>query len=203
MRILRYGERALLVELADGTERRGFHAALEAARLSGILELVPAARTVLVSLAPDADPASVAAELAAVRGTDDLPPDAEEPLAVPVRYDGADLDEVARLLDLTPSEVVEWHTGQVWHVEFTGFAPGFGYLRGETERTVPRRDTPRTRIPAGAVALAGIHTGIYPRASPGGWQLIGRTDLAVWDAARNPPALLTPGRPVRFEVTSR
>jgi len=121
-----------------------------------------------------------------------------------VRYDGPDLDDVATHLGITRSEVVARHTGQVWTVEFAGFAPGFAYLTGsEGDLEVPRRHSPRTRIPAGSVGLAGPYSGVYPRPSPGGWQLIGRTDVTLWDAERDPPALLTPGRRVRFvEVAS-
>src|SRR4029453_3517016 len=93
---------------------------------------------------------------------------------------------------------------QLWTVEFAGFAPGFGYLTGsEGGLEVPRRASPRTRIPAGSVGLPGASSGIYPRASPGGWQLIGRSDAPLWDADRDPPALLTPGRRVRFVEVGR
>ena len=120
---------------------------------------------------------------------------------VPVVYDGADLDDVARLTGLTPAEVAAAHTGTPWVVAFTGFAPGFGYLTGGDPRLrVPRHDVPRPRVPAGAVGLAGRYSGVYPRASPGGWRLIGRTGLTLWDAAADPPAELRPGRRVRFEV---
>jgi KipI family sensor histidine kinase inhibitor len=96
-------------------------------------------------------------------------------------------------------EVVRRHTGTEWTVAFCGFAPGFGYLTPDGEPwDVPRRDSPRTRVPAGAVALAGGFSGVYPRESPGGWQLIGRTDVAVFDVARDPAALLRPGVRVRF-----
>lgn len=116
-----------------------------------------------------------------------------------VRYDGADLDEVARHTGLTPAEVVLAHTGMPWRVAFGGFVPGFGYLIGGDPRLhVPRRGSPRASVPAGSVALAGEFTGVYPRASPGGWQLIGTTDAVLWDPDRVPPALLTPGSTVRF-----
>lgn len=116
-----------------------------------------------------------------------------------VRYDGADLDEVAGLTGLTPAEVVLAHTGTPWRVAFGGFVPGFGYLVGGDPRLhVPRRGSPRPCVPAGSVALAGEFTGVYPRASPGGWQLIGTTDAVLWDPDRVRPALLTPGSVVRF-----
>jgi KipI family sensor histidine kinase inhibitor len=117
-----------------------------------------------------------------------------------VRYDGPDLAEAGRLTGLGADGLVEAHRAARWRVAFTGFAPGFGYLVGGDDRLrVPRRDRPRTRVPAGSVGLGGAYCGIYPRDSPGGWQLIGRTDTAVWDADRDPPALLVPGAYVRFE----
>jgi KipI family sensor histidine kinase inhibitor len=122
-------------------------------------------------------------------------------LDVPVVYDGQDLAEVADILGCSADEVVRRHTGTVWTVAFCGFAPGFGYLTdGTGSWDVPRRSTPRTTVPAGAVALAGEFSGVYPRESPGGWQLIGRTRLQVFDLDRDPPALLAPLTRVRFVV---
>ena len=118
---------------------------------------------------------------------------------IEVNYDGDDLDEVAGLTGLSRAEVIAAHTGRPWRVGFVGFAPGFGYLTsGDPRLTVPRRATPRTRVPAGAVGLAGEFCGVYPRESPGGWQLIGRTDARMWDIERDPPTLLRPGAWVRF-----
>lgn len=122
-----------------------------------------------------------------------------DPVEITVDYAGADLDEVARVTGLTTQEVVSAHTGTPWRVGFAGFAPGFAYLVGGDPRLrVPRRATPRVSIPAGSVALADGFSGIYPRSSPGGWQVIGTTDAPLWDLSRDPPALLTPGREVRF-----
>ena len=122
---------------------------------------------------------------------------------IAVDYDGPDLDEVGRLTGLGARGVVDAHTGQVWTVAFVGFAPGFGYLVGEDARLhVPRRADPRTRVPAGAVALAGEFSGVYPRPSPGGWQLVGTTDVRLWDLDGEPPALLRPGVRVRFRERS-
>ena len=114
-------------------------------------------------------------------------------------YDGPDLAEVARLTGLGEDEIVAAHTGTLWRVAFGGFAPGFAYLVGGDPRLqVPRRDEPRTKVPAGAVGLAGEFSGIYPRESPGGWRLIGRTDVAMWDLDRDAPALLAAGSTVQF-----
>ena len=200
MRFLPCGLRAVLVELADGAERRRLDAALRDQPVPGVIEHVPAARTVLLHLSAEADPAAVVRTVGsldlAYAGAADT---GVTPLEVPVRYDGEDLHEVATTLGMTAAEVVTRHTGQVWTVEFCGFAPGFGYLTGEAGGLdVPRRTDPRPRIPAGAVALADQYTGIYPRSSPGGWQLIGTTSLAMWDTGREPPALLAPGTQVRF-----
>lgn len=203
MILLPCGENGVLVELDDGTERRRLDSALRNGLVPGItegliIEQVPATRTVLVKTD---NPQAV---VDALRGIDiDSLPEADEGSAeevtIPVSYDGEDLAEVAALLGITPAEVVERHTGQVWTVEFSGFAPGFGYLLGEHNNlAVPRRSSPRTRIPPGAVGLAGDFSGVYPKASPGGWQLIGRTEVAMWDPDRDEPALLAPGKRVRF-----
>ena len=119
-------------------------------------------------------------------------------------YDGEDLAEVAEHLGVSSDELVRRHQAATWTVAFTGYAPGFGYLVGDDDLfEVPRRPSPRTRIPAGSVALAGRFSGVYPRESPGGWQLIGRTDARMWDLDREPPALLQPGATVRFERVER
>jgi KipI family sensor histidine kinase inhibitor len=116
-----------------------------------------------------------------------------------VTYDGPDLADVASHTGLSEDEIVAAHTGSTWTVAFGGFAPGFAYLVGGDQRlAVPRRESPRTSVPAGSVGLAGEFSGIYPRSSPGGWQLIGRTDVVMFDVDRDPPALLTPGAQVRF-----
>lgn len=118
---------------------------------------------------------------------------------IPVVYAGPDLDEVGRITGLGPDGVVAAHTGTPWQVAFIGFAPGFGYLVGGDPRLqVPRRDVSRVRVPAGSVGLGGRYSGVYPRESPGGWQLLGSTPAAMWDPDRDPPALLRPGALVRF-----
>jgi KipI family sensor histidine kinase inhibitor len=199
MRVLRCGDAAVLVELDDLDEVLATYAALVDRTPAGVTEVVPAARTVLLRFDPAV--AEVAAVTAAVRTTTPMAgarPDAGH-VELSVRYDGADLAEVGELTGLGGRGVVEAHTGQEWTVAFCGFAPGFGYLVGEDDRLhVPRRDDPRTRVPAGAVGLAGEFTGVYPRESPGGWQLIGHALEPVWDLARTPPATLATGVRVRF-----
>ena len=200
MRVLPAGDLAVLVELPDAAHRRAVDAALRADPPEGLVDQVPAATTVLLRFA---DIGRLRAAIPRLAGlTADRPPttgEATQPLVVPTVYDGADLVAVAAHVGLSVDALVAWHTGQEFTVEFGGFLPGFGYLAADgVPLDVPRRPSPRTRIPAGAVGLAGGWTGIYPRSSPGGWQLIGRTALPVWDVHRDPPALLTPGRRVRF-----
>lgn len=130
------------------------------------------------------------------------PPASTSPIEIAVRYggaDGPDLAEVAARTGLTAADVVAAHAGTVYRVFLVGFVPGFPYLGVLPEElALPRRGTPRLRVPAGSVAIAGRQTGIYPAATPGGWLLIGRTDARVWDPRRDPPALLAPGERVRF-----
>lgn len=206
MRLLPCGDVAILVELDDAAGRRRLDTVLRATPVVGVVDHVPAARTVLVKVASPDDLQGVAARLRALDLTDVDDASAAPvapPLQLAVRYDGPDLPDVARHLGIHPAEVVTRHTGQLWTVEFSGFAPGFGYLVGDDGGLdVPRRDSPRTRIPPGSLGLAGPFTGVYPRPSPGGWQLIGHTDEVMWDAAREPPALLLPGRRIQFVEVS-
>ena len=206
MNVLPYGDRALLVEL-DGTDAVvGYVDALRAAEVPGVADVVPAAETVLVVAAEGRALPSLAALLAelAPLSSSGPPPESVEVVEIPVVYDGPDLADVAKLTGLTEREVVVAHTGQLWRVAFGGFAPGFGYLVGEHRRLhVPRRDSARTAVPAGAVGLAGEYSGVYPRESPGGWQLVGTTATPMWDLDREPPALLTPGARVRFVEVDR
>ncbi len=201
MRLLPCGDHAILVEVEDASQRRRLDATLRRQPLPHVVEHVPAARTVLVRVESPSDLAAVAERL---RSLDLLADDGaasseHDVLRIEVRYDGPDLADVARHLGVEPAVVVTRHTGQQWTVEFCGFAPGFGYLVGDdASLDVPRRDSPRTRIPSGSVGLAGPYTGVYPRPSPGGWQIVGTTDAATWDAHRDPPALLVPGRRVEF-----
>ncbi|MEU6379716.1 5-oxoprolinase subunit PxpB [Streptomyces sp. NPDC046909] len=199
MRALPVGDSALLVELSSGEEAQALHAELLRRRADGSLavtEIVPAARTVLLDGLTD--PARLATELTTTAVLP-APPRARDVVELPVRYDGPDLADVAAHWGVAPHEVARIHASTEFTVAFCGFAPGFGYLTGLPQRyDVPRRATPRTAVPPGSVALAGPYTGVYPRSSPGGWQLIGTTDTVLWDHARVPAALLSPGTRVKF-----
>lgn len=207
MRVLPSGTAGLLLECRDLDEVLGLYAALDADRPAGVLDVVPAARTVLLVLDPAATtPDRVREVVEHVEPADPGRPAGgdHDVLELPVSYDGADLDVVAGHLGCSREEVVRRHTGTLWTVAFGGFAPGFGYLTADDgDWELPRRDDPRTQVPAGSVGLAGEFTGVYPRESPGGWQLIGRTPLPLFDLDRDPPALLTPGTRVRFVDSGR
>jgi KipI family sensor histidine kinase inhibitor len=230
LRVLACGEHAVMVEL-DGLEEvlaldDAVRAAVEASdpAFAGVVDIIPAARTLLVVVGERADLKSVrqalpilAAETApltdlltsALRtpaghpGTG-LPGDPshqarQHVVEIRVHYDGPDLSEISERIGLTPAEVVAAHTQTPWRVAFSGFSPGFAYLSGGDSRLqVPRRSEPRTSVPAGSVGLAGEFSAIYPRSSPGGWQLLGHIDEILWDVDRQPPALLQPGSTVRF-----
>lgn len=189
MKVRAYGDAAVLLDCGTLEEAQGWYAALE-----GRVEVVLGARSVLLR----GDPAALRTLVS--RTEPDRTRSSRGPaIEVPVRYDGDDLADVAALTGLGTTEVVEAHTGTAWTVAFGGFAPGFSYLVGGDPRlTVPRLDSPRARVPAGSVGLAGEFSGIYPRQSPGGWRLIGHTDLAMWDTSRDRPALLTAGMTVTF-----
>lgn len=199
MRIRPCGESALLVELPDLDAVVGWHAALAAAELPGVTELVPAARTVLVHVDPRrTDLATLADRLRAIEPAA-VHERSGELVEIPVVYDGADLSDVAVRTGLSEADVVGRHSGADYVVAFCGFAPGFGYLTGlDPSLRLPRLDTPRTTVPAGSVAIADEFAAVYPSASPGGWRLLGRTELTVWDVDRDRPALLRPGTRVRF-----
>ncbi|MTV26940.1 carboxyltransferase domain-containing protein [Nitriliruptoraceae bacterium ZYF776] len=201
MRCLPYGDTAVLAEVDDLTAVLDLYAQLRDDPPAGLVALVPASRTLLVQFDPAVTSASaVDAHLEAAAATAAPTAPAAE-VTLPVVYDGEDLDEVAALTGLDREAVIAAHTGQWWTVGFVGFAPGFAYLVGEDDRLrVPRRPEPRPAVPAGAVGLADAFSGVYPRRSPGGWQLIGRTEVATWDLGRDPPALLPPGTRVRFEA---
>jgi KipI family sensor histidine kinase inhibitor len=191
------GDRGLLIEV-DGPVL-DLLAAARAADLPGVQDLVPGDRTLLVLARSTHDLDLLQPMLRELRPTAGSPAPSAD-LVVPVTYGGQDLHLVAAAWGVEPASVVRRHLEATWTVAFTGFSPGFGYLRTESDwPSVARRESPRTRVPAGSVALAGGYTGIYPQNSPGGWQLIGTTELDLFDADRDPPALLWPGRNVRFQ----
>jgi KipI family sensor histidine kinase inhibitor len=200
-----YGDQALLLEFDDTAEVLAWTDALRQADLTGVLDVVPASRTVLMKLAAPRHREATRQRLSKLRidpaAVAVAPPPGQRPdVVLDVTYDGADLEEVARLTGMSPDEVVAAHTATPLRVGFGGFAPGFAYLIGGDPRLhVPRRAEPRTRVPAGSVALAGEFSGVYPRESPGGWQLIGHTTATLWDIDREQPALLTPGMWVQFQ----
>jgi KipI family sensor histidine kinase inhibitor len=198
-RLIDYGPAAALLECENLAEVLGLLPQLR--DQPKINEVVPGARTVLLRLASPLDAVDR-------RGLQSMVPTSTEihqqvRIRVEVDYSGEDIRTVADQVGTTPAEVVELHTGQIWTVGFCGFAPGFAYLQGEHDRLrVSRRQQPRPNVPAGAVGLADSWSGIYPRAGPGGWQLIGRTDAQLWDLNRTPPALLQPGFQVQFTPTA-
>lgn len=193
MRLLPCGDRAVLLDCESLAEARRWHAALNGEHAG---QIVLGARTVLVH----GDPPRIrdlVGRTSPADGTTDAA--TAEEVDIPVVYDGPDLDEVARLTGLTTTEVIAAHTGTPWVAAFGGFAPGFSYLvDGDPRLSVTRRSSPRTSVPSGSVGLAGEFSGVYPRSSPGGWQLLGRTDLPMWDTTRDPAALLLPGTVVHF-----
>ncbi|MEV4050807.1 allophanate hydrolase subunit 1 [Amycolatopsis sp. NPDC049688] len=194
MRWRRCGEDAALLDCDSLEQMRAAHATVLAARPPGVVDLVPGARSLLVV-------GGVAAVRALLEDADLAHPPANEPREVilDVRYDGEDLSLIASDAGISPDAVVSLHTEAVYTVAFTGFAPGFGYLTGlPAPLRQPRLETPRTRVPAGSVGLAGEFTGVYPRESPGGWRLLGHTSATLFDPHADPPALFAPGDRVRF-----
>ena len=208
-RLLTCGEHAVLVELDGLEEVLALDGAVRAAVAAGdiafadVVDIVPAARTLLLVVHEGTDVRPVRTAMSTLSPTktcaDTSRQGSPRTVEILVRYDGPDLDEVSRLTGLAPHEVVDAHTQTPWRVAFSGFAPGFAYLAGGDSRLqVPRRSEPRTSVPAGSVGLAGEFSAVYPRSSPGGWQLLGHTEAVLWDIDRQPPALLQPGSVVRF-----
>ncbi|CAN5472512.1 allophanate hydrolase subunit 1 [soil metagenome] len=194
MKLLPYGPRAVLAEFDSLAEVMLAASAWRAARRQGIVDVVPAARTVLVvhdaSFEREWLHQPLPATGNAVIG---------ELVTIDVVYDGEDLASVTESLRLSTDEVVRRHCAPEYVVAFCGFMPGFSYLTGiDDSLMLPRRETPRTRVPAGSVAIAAEFSAVYPRESPGGWHLLGRTDAQMWSTDREPPALLPPGTRVRF-----
>lgn len=224
--IVPLGEQAWTVVLGETVDRMlhrrvtGLAARIAAARIPGLVEIVPAYATVTVFFEGDAEemrrrlvalshrerseavpPPGHRERSQAAAGSHRERSDAIPPLhVIPVRYDGPDLSYVASETGLTPAQIIERHCAREYLVYLLGFVPGFGYLGDlDPSLVLPRRATPRTRVPAGSVAIAGAQTAVYPLATPGGWHLIGTTTTAMFDPAREPAALLKAGDRVRFE----
>jgi len=199
LRFLPSGSDSFLVELDDLGITLTLLDALLAAELEGVCEVIPGARTIMVRFDPFmTECTKLTGEIAKL----DLSVRSSRSGAlfeIPVRYDGEDLGDVAAILGCTINELILRHTEATYTVAFTGFAPGFAYMTCDDPGfDVPRRKSPRVKIPAGSVALAGKFGGIYPSDSPGGWQLLGTTPLVMWDTTRARAALLAPGDRVRF-----
>jgi KipI family sensor histidine kinase inhibitor len=194
------GPAALLVEVDSLDQARALHAEIGRRRAGGwapsLLDVVPGARTVLLDGVQDH--ARAARDIRSWT-IPPVPAGSGPVTEIHCRYDGPDLPAVAAQWHLSVPEAIALHASIEHEVAFCGFAPGFPYIAGIGRgREVARRDSPRSAIPAGSVALGGEYTGIYPRTSPGGWQVIGRTAAVLWDAGRDPAALLVAGDRVRF-----
>jgi KipI family sensor histidine kinase inhibitor len=198
------GRGAVLLEVAQAgaEEVAAWYAALCRRREENTLtavDIVPAARTVLIDGVPD--PAALAADLGRTPPPEPLPNEQGPLVRIPTVYDGLDLDDVAERWNTSREGVIDRHTSIEFRVAFCGFAPGFAYLTGlPPDLRVPRLDEPRVSVPAGSVALADEYAAVYPAASPGGWRLLGHTDLVLFDLAADPPSTLRPGTRVRFDV---
>jgi len=203
VRFLPAGRFAVLVEVDDLDTVVALHTALRREPPPGVVDMVPAARTLLLVHDGSTSIARLAERLRNQR-LEAAEHGGGEPVEIAVDYDGPDLAEVATRTGLSEDDLIRRHAAGNYTVAFLGFAPGFAYLvGGDPALRVARRDTPRTKVPAGSVALAGEFTGVYPREGPGGWQLIGRTDATLWDLAQEPPALLPPGATVCFVADGR
>lgn len=203
--VLDYGDHALMVQCDGTADVLAWTAALREAALPGVVDIVPASRTVLVKLDAPRYQGVTRQRLRKLRVTPErpgaVPSDRSADVVIDVVYDGPDLAEVAGYTGLTTAQVIHAHTSTLWRVGFSGFAPGFAYLvDGDPRLQVPRRSEPRTSVPRGSVALAGEFSAIYPRESPAGWQIIGHTDAVLWDIERPTPALLTQGMWVQFRA---
>jgi KipI family sensor histidine kinase inhibitor len=201
MRILPIGSTAVLVEDPPG-DPAAWSLAFRNLCLRGVIDVVPAARTVLIRCASSSTLAAARSRIGEITPAEAEHGQDQPTVVIPVRYSGPDLESVAEQIGRTVDEVISLHCSASYEVAFCGFAPGFGYLRGlVVELQLPRRSTPRTRVPAGSVAIASEFSAVYPSESPGGWHLLGMTALVMFDPARRPPALLAPGTAVRFEPT--
>ena len=202
MRVRPYGQEATIIDwLGTGAAAALRQVVIDACASHGVswVDVVPAATSIVVTHDAKVSDAMRRVlsgldehDASAVRGAGQL-------VEIPVDYNGADLAEVARACSLSVERVIALHSGADYEVSFCGFAPGFAYLIGlPQELHLPRRTSPRTRVPAGSVAIAATYSAVYPRESPGGWHLLGTTTANLWDVSREQPALLQPGTRVRF-----
>lgn len=204
LRVRPVGIAALMIEVSGDNGPAALSEQIRSRRgelgLSPLAEVVPGARSVVVD---GVDNPEVVARALVGWAIPRLTGSGAPLVEIPTVYDGEDLEEVAAACGLRREAVVRLHAGAAYRVAFCGFVPGFAYLTGlpSALRAVPRRHSPRRSVPAGSVAIAGGFSGIYPRATPGGWRLLGRTDVSLWDPAREQPALLAPGARVRFVIT--
>ncbi|MDE9555023.1 urea amidolyase family protein [Xenorhabdus bovienii] len=204
MRFLPVNFNTILVELSGLPETLALFDSLSIAPVLGIEEIIPAARTLMIRFRPTKISIHQLVAEIGHRDLHECSHPQEKQIEIPVHYNGDDLAGVAEILGCTVQNVIRQHTENEYTVAFSGFAPGFAYMVSDTAQwNIPRRQTPRTRIPAGAVALAGEFSGIYPQASPGGWQIIGITTKRMWDLSRPAPALLQPGYRVNFRDAGR
>jgi KipI family sensor histidine kinase inhibitor len=195
------GGSALLATFDSIDSVVAFHRGLPPGGLPGVVEIVSGARTLLFRYDRSrTDAGHLRATLTTVVPAADAAPASDAgSIVIPVTYDGEDLDAVAAVTGMPRDQLVAWHTGQLWTSAFCGFAPGFSYLTGTSPSLdLPRRSASRTAVPSGSVALAGEFSAVYPRTSPGGWQLIGRTEVPMWSLDRDPPALAPAGTRIRF-----
>ena len=196
--IARYGDRAVLIDVADSAAAQELASRLRGGE--GILDVIPAARSVVVTFLtpPGEDEFALLTDRLSTRqvATRDL---SQRLVEIPVIYDGEDLASVAAVTGLSPAQVAQLHSSVTYRAAFAGFAPGFVYLEGLPEILhLPRRSSPRTSVPRGALAMAAHYTAIYPRSSPGGWHLIGHTQVEMFDPSNERPAVIEPGDTVRF-----
>lgn len=208
-RIQALGDSAITIEL--GAERspellREVHAAAAQIRLAGLDEIedvVPAYLALSVFYNPLRSSFSdITKRVLEILSAREFASSAADPVhhVIPVRYDGVDLENVAVATKLTPAQVIDLHSARTYTVDLLGFVPGWAYLSElDTRLQIPRRPQPRPRVAGGSVAIAATQTGVYPLDTPGGWHIIGNTDVALFDPSRDPPALLKAGDTVRFE----
>ncbi|OZE92412.1 hypothetical protein CH298_02410 [Rhodococcoides fascians] len=202
-RLLNAGKSGILIETDGAADTLGLVDQLRRYPPPDMIDFLPAETTVMVFARDSADMAALRADIHSLCRSSTAVSDEHEPdhiVTVPVHYDGADLHEVANMCGQSTEVIVARHTGQLWRCAFIGFAPGFSYLSPTSGSPfiIPRREQSRASVPPGAVALAGRFSGVYPRSSPGGWQVIGRTDAQMWNVDNDPPALVQPGHYVRF-----